>query len=275
MNKEQKLTRNLYNKYAMHEWRRLAKDPFHRLEFDTTMRFLKKYLPKKGTVLDAGGGPGRYTIELAKLGYKVVLLDLVSANLEIAKKQIKKAKVEKNVLDVVEGSITDLKMFRDNTFDAVLCLGGPLSHVAPALNRKKAISELTRVAKKNAIVAVSVMGRYGVMMCGPARWVNEIEMDAHYKRFSLTGEDYMWHGGQGYAHYFTLKELEDLMNDKLCVVERVGLEGLATPQQDAMNKMARYHKRAWKNWLKSHEKLCTEPTVVDTSMHFMVMGRKK
>jgi hypothetical protein len=38
------------------------------------MHFLEKYLPKKGLVLDAGGGPGRYTIELAKKGYDVVLL---------------------------------------------------------------------------------------------------------------------------------------------------------------------------------------------------------
>jgi len=62
---------------SVSEWKRLVRDPFHRLEFDTTMLFLKKYLPKKGLVLDAGGGPGRYTIELAKLGYDVVLFDFV------------------------------------------------------------------------------------------------------------------------------------------------------------------------------------------------------
>jgi 2-polyprenyl-3-methyl-5-hydroxy-6-metoxy-1,4-benzoquinol methylase len=41
------------------------------------MHFLEKHLPKKGLILDAGGGPGRYTIELARSGYDVVLLDLV------------------------------------------------------------------------------------------------------------------------------------------------------------------------------------------------------
>jgi len=71
------LIKEYYVENSVSEWKRLVRDPFHRLEFDTTMLFLKKYLPKKGLVLDAGGGPGRYTIELAKLGYDVVLFDFV------------------------------------------------------------------------------------------------------------------------------------------------------------------------------------------------------
>jgi hypothetical protein len=54
------LVREYYAKYAVVEWERLVKHPYHRLEFDTTMHFLKKYLPKKGLVLDAGDDPGRY-----------------------------------------------------------------------------------------------------------------------------------------------------------------------------------------------------------------------
>lgn len=65
---------------------KLVRDPYHRLEYNTTMYFLKKYLPSKGLILDAGGGPGRYTIELAKLGYDMVLLDLTPKLLEITKK---------------------------------------------------------------------------------------------------------------------------------------------------------------------------------------------
>lgn len=66
--------KNYYSQIAQKEWRRLKLSPYHELEFLTTMHFLKKYLPKRGLILDAGGGPGRYTIELAKKGYNVVLL---------------------------------------------------------------------------------------------------------------------------------------------------------------------------------------------------------
>ena len=52
------------------------------------MQFPKKYLPKKGLILDAGGGPCKYTVELAKQGYDVVLLDLAPVNLEFVKRQM-------------------------------------------------------------------------------------------------------------------------------------------------------------------------------------------
>ncbi len=47
------------------------------------------------------GGPGRYTIELAKKGYNLILFDLAEENLEFARKQIKKAKVENEIKDVI------------------------------------------------------------------------------------------------------------------------------------------------------------------------------
>jgi ubiquinone/menaquinone biosynthesis C-methylase UbiE len=68
-------------------------------------------------------------------------------DLEFAKRQIKKADVQNKVKGIVEGSITDLSKFIANTFDAVICLGGPLSHVEGKKNRDKAVSELIRVAK--------------------------------------------------------------------------------------------------------------------------------
>jgi ubiquinone/menaquinone biosynthesis C-methylase UbiE len=126
--------REYYTGYVRKEWRRLVRDAYHRLEFETTLHFLEKHLPKNGLVLDAGGGPGRYTIELAKRGYQVVLLDMTPANLEFARRQIKRAKLQDKVANIVEGSIVDLSQFADEAFEAVICLGGPLSHV---LDRQK------------------------------------------------------------------------------------------------------------------------------------------
>ncbi len=123
------LVQDYYTGQVRQEWVRLIRDAYHKLEFETTLQFLEKYLPKKGLILDAGGGPGRYTIELAKRGYEVVLLDMTPANLEFARRQVKRAKLQDKVTDIVEGSIVDLSRFADETFEAVICLGGPLSHV--------------------------------------------------------------------------------------------------------------------------------------------------
>ncbi|MFB0567325.1 MAG: class I SAM-dependent methyltransferase, partial [Candidatus Bathyarchaeia archaeon] len=60
------MVKRWYDARAEYEWIRLFQDGYHQLEYLITMHFLEKYLPSKGLILDAGGGPGRYAIELAK-----------------------------------------------------------------------------------------------------------------------------------------------------------------------------------------------------------------
>jgi ubiquinone/menaquinone biosynthesis C-methylase UbiE len=274
VNREIKLTKKNYEKNALREWQRLGQDTFHKLEYDTTIKFLKKYLPKKGFILDAGGGPGRYSIELAKMGHDVVLLDLVPEHLELAKKKIKKEKIQAKIKDTVEGSITDLSEFKDNYFDAVLCLGGPLSHVSPDSERQKAISELIRVAKKGALIFVSVMSKYGVLLAIPKVCPQEVEYKKNSENLVFKGDDYMWRG-KGYCHFFTSSELESLFfQKKVKIIEKVGLEGLNV-DPETTNKFAKKYPEAWKNWLAIHDKICTDPMIIDLSGHMMIIVKKK
>ena len=265
--------RKFYNESVAYEWKRLIQDSYHRLEFDTTICFLKKYLPRKGLILDAGGGPGRYTIELAKRGYDMLLLDLAPANLKFAKKQIRKAKVQDRVKGVMEGSIVDLSKFADNTFDAVVCLGGPLSHVEGKINRDKALKELIRVAKKGAPIFVNVFNRIGILMGGPKYFAHEIAMTTHFKEFVELGEDYMWRQ-KYYAHMFMPDELKRFFSGKnVKVLETVGLEGISSRSKEELNKLAK-NRKAWKNWMYAHYKWCTHPAVAATSEHVLVVSRK-
>jgi len=263
-----------YQNQGLEEWRRLAKDSFHRLEFETTLYFLKKYLPEKGLILDAGGGPGRYTIELAKSGYQVVLLDLTPKLLEIAKRQIAKAKVKNNVKKIVRGSIIDLSRFKNNTFDAVICLGGPLSHVEKEEDRQKAVNELIRVAKKGTPIFISVMGRLGMLIESPRYWPKEVEMTKHFRELWQDGDDHLWLG-YSYCHFFLPEEFERLLkrNDAF-ILEKIGLEGLAHTKKE-MTKLENHYPTAWKNWLEAHHKLCNHPAVFATSDHMLIIARKK
>jgi SAM-dependent methyltransferase len=65
----EKPVKDYYTGRVREEWARLTQDAYHRLELETTLRFLESHLPQNGHILDAGGGPGRYTVELAKRGY--------------------------------------------------------------------------------------------------------------------------------------------------------------------------------------------------------------
>jgi len=77
-----------YNRNPEHEWNRLIKSPYHTLEFLVYMHHITTHLQPKSLVLDAGGGPGRYTIELSRRGYEVVLFDISEGLVDMAKSHI-------------------------------------------------------------------------------------------------------------------------------------------------------------------------------------------
>jgi ubiquinone/menaquinone biosynthesis C-methylase UbiE len=271
-----KNVKKFYTKYGIKEWRRLESDPLNRLEFLTTLKYLKKYLPGKGRILDAGGGPGRYTVELAKLGYKVILLDYTPKLLEIAERKIKRAGVEKNVDAIIEGDIRDLSIFRDNSFDAVICTGGPISHLLRKKDRLKAVKELRRVAKRGAPVFISVMGKLAVLTL--SIWMfPEAITSAVFKRYRDTG-DYAGAGsGLGAFtafHMFMLSDFEKLVKlAGLKIIKEVGLEGIASGLEKYFNIMARDPKK-WKAWLETHFKMCEISSVVDASQHMLMIAKK-
>ena len=68
-----KIIKEGYSKIKDKEKERLFKNKYKYLEFKTTMYFIEKYVKEKSLILDAGGGPGTYTIELAKKGHEIIL----------------------------------------------------------------------------------------------------------------------------------------------------------------------------------------------------------
>ena len=268
-----RMVKEWFAKSAEKEWRRLKQDPYHQIEFIVTMHFLSKYLPKTGLILDAGGGPGRYTIELAKRGYNVVLLDLVPEMLRLAERRIRLAGVKRRVKQIVEGSIEDLSMFDDETFDAVLCLGGPLCHILDSGRREKAASELVRVAKIRAPLFVSVISRLGLLKSILVEFPHEMQYARHHWK---VGDYIPGEYGDGFtaAHWFLPEELRELFERHgVEVLEMAGLEGLSSHHKKETNELYR-DKEKWKIWIEILLDTCTHPAVVGSSEHFLLIGRK-
>jgi SAM-dependent methyltransferase len=266
------LVKQYYTEIVRSEWRRLVIDAYHRLEFDTTLHFLNKYLPAHGWILDAGGGPGRYTLELAKKGYDVTLLDLTQANLDFASRMVKRQRLISRVKQITLGSIVNLSQFPGASFDAVLCSGGPLSHVLDANDRARAISELIRVAKPGAPIFVSVMGRLSVL--GYCLLFGQDEIgQPHFEQLLETG-DYL--GGHGFTacHFFLPEEFRQaFMRADAEILEMAGLEGISTHHMKQLNRLTKDEKR-YKVWLETHLQTCTHPSVVGMSEHMLIVCRK-
>lgn len=60
----------------------------HQLEFHLTWRYLDRFLPATGSILEIGAATGRYTLELAKRDYTITAVDLSAALLEECRKNI-------------------------------------------------------------------------------------------------------------------------------------------------------------------------------------------
>jgi len=261
-----------YGSKPAKEWLRLVKDPYHGLEFLTTMTFIQKVLPPSGRILDAGGGPGRYAIEFAHLGYYVTLLDLVPEMLKKAKTQLRRLQLEGRV-SLLEGSICDLSNFKNNRFDAVLCLGGTLSHVTDPKEREKAVDELIRVAKADAPICVSVIGRLATIVTELIDFPEEIETEI-FANLASTGD---YDGSAGFApcHFFLPDELRDAFKNKhVSILRMVGLEGLASGHRRELNSLFKNRPKAYRIWIDTHLQNCTCPTSVGISEHFMIICRK-
>jgi 2-polyprenyl-3-methyl-5-hydroxy-6-metoxy-1,4-benzoquinol methylase len=60
----------------------------HQLEHDLTWRYLDRYLPSRGAILEVGAATGRYTLELARRGYQLTAVDLSATLIETCRRRI-------------------------------------------------------------------------------------------------------------------------------------------------------------------------------------------
>ncbi len=112
-----------YDQFAPREWERLER---HRTEFAVTLRALDEFLSAPPyAVLNIGGGPGRYSIELARQGYTVTLLDISGESLRLARQKAAEAQV--SLAGYIHGNALDLSELDESSFDAVLLMGPLLS----------------------------------------------------------------------------------------------------------------------------------------------------
>lgn len=108
--------------------------------------------------MDNGAGPGKYSMELAKEGYRVTLTDLTPRLVGMAEGKAQKLDLNGQFNGFFAADARDLKMINDEQFDASLMLG-PMYHIQEEYDRIKAVKELHRVTKRNGIVYVAFMPR--------------------------------------------------------------------------------------------------------------------
>ncbi|MBS1686719.1 MAG: class I SAM-dependent methyltransferase [Bacteroidetes bacterium] len=144
---------NYYDRFD--EWARLDTAE-GRLEFDILMEIISAYVSPGATILDLGGGPGRYTAALSRLGYNMHLADLSPALIDVAHDKVKEHGDIDHIKSMIVADATDLSVYGSESMDAVLLMG-PLYHLTTAEEIQDCLSEVYRVLKdKGILIAVFI-----------------------------------------------------------------------------------------------------------------------
>jgi ubiquinone/menaquinone biosynthesis C-methylase UbiE len=234
------------------------------------MHHLPKHLPPQGKILDAGGGPGRYSLELCRAGYEVVLFDLSSGNISLAKEKFSSQPqaVQNKLLEFVVGDVRDLSQFETDFFDAILCLD-PISYLSQETDRVQAVSELVRVTKSQGIVCLSGRG-YLALPRTLLLIDNNCFLDTSFTTFIETGNIPI---AGSMVHFFRAGELRQLAEScGLTTLEMAGCEGLSSGLVEATNELGQDEEK-WNRWIELVLQTSTEPAVVDLAEHILYIGR--
>ncbi|PID27331.1 MAG: hypothetical protein CR982_06165 [Candidatus Cloacimonadota bacterium] len=133
----------------------IREEKFPLVDIQTTIAWIKinKYLKKGGisTILDAGAGVGRYSLPLAKTGYKVTHLD-ISKDMNLVAMKTAENEDVKNI-DFLISDISRMTYIADKSYDLVISFDSPITYCYP--DHYKALSEVLRASKDLVMIMVS------------------------------------------------------------------------------------------------------------------------
>jgi SAM-dependent methyltransferase len=263
------VVRKYYESDPQREWMRLIR---HRFEMPVTWHFLTRYLSPGSAILDDGAGPGRYSIELAKCGHKVDLLDLSEANVEFASSIAVEKGAKLNGLHV--GNAIDLSRFRDSIFDAVI-LFGPMYHLLEIETRKRAIEEAIRVLKNGGLLAVAFISSYSavydILNKDPSYLLGDWDQIVRCKKTDIfkEGKDKVFTD----AYYIDPFEVEEYMSQfGLSKLSIIGAEGLTAQSQSVLAKQS---EDVIQEWIRLAIELAETKGAIASSIHVVYFGKKQ
>ena len=255
--KENKYLIEFYNNYD-EEGRLLSK--YGKVEFLTTIHYIEKYLKKGDKIIEIGAGTGRYSHFLARQGYEVDSVELVSHNIDIFKKNT----LPEEKISIVQGNALDLSFIEDNKYDITLVLG-PLYHLYNDEDKKQAIKEAIRVTKKGGKIFIAYVISDGCLIDEGFNRGN-IDVKDYIKRGLIEGETFRAKSKP--EDLFELVRKEDI--DKLILnfpVKRlhyVATDSCALLLRDAIEKM---DNELFEIFLKYHFSICEREDLLGITSH--------
>lgn len=236
------------------------------VEYLTTMRYIRESLDgvPDPAVLEIGAGTGRYSVTLAKRGYRVTAVELVAHNLEILKSKLDGTEP----ITAFQGNALDLSLLPDNAYDLTLLLG-PMYHLYTREDKLQALSEAVRVTKSGGRILVAYCMNEPTVI----QYVFGLNHLHEVMDLQMLTPD--WHCVSEPKDLFELVRTEDIASlDAELPVERLKLaasDGATNYKRELIDAM---DDETFQRWLDYHFSICERQDLIGASHHTLDILRK-
>ena len=236
------------------------------VEYLTTRKYIDEVLARvpDAKILEIGAATGRYSVTLAKEGYRVTAVELVPHNLEILKSKLDGTED----ITVLQGNALDLSALPDGKFDLTLVFG-PMYHLYTFDDQRRALTEAIRVTKPGGTIMVAYCMNDATVVqfaFGGGHTADLLE------RNMLTDE---WHCISEPKDLFMMVRTEEIAAiDEGFPVERLKLiatDGATNYMREVIDAM---DDETFSRWLDYHFKTCERADLVGASHHTMDILKK-
>jgi S-adenosylmethionine-dependent methyltransferase len=244
----------------------------HQLEHELTWRYLTRFLPREGSILEIGAATGRYTLQLCRLGYHVTAVDLSDVLLAECRRRLTAEGLSASARFVVADA-RDLTALAGASFDAVLLMG-PLYHLVYEEDRKEALRQAIAVLREGGPLFSAFLSRMGILgdlLKKMPEWIERADEVQALITKGARPEDQPRGGFRGYfARAAEIRPLhEDLGIQTLALA---GVEPAISADDESYNKLQPPLRELWLDLLFS---VSTEETTIGASRHLLYVGRKR
>lgn len=243
-------------------------------EFERVKSLILQYLPNNScTIVDVGGGTGKYAEWLAKKGHHVHLVEPIEKHLQIAKQRSQQLK---NKFSIRQGEAQHLPV--KSNFADVVILHGPLYHLQEKKHRLAAIAEAKRITKHGGIVLGFAINSTASTLAGLINGILHKPSFFEMCKTELTTgihnppDDFPWLLAEAFYHSPQQLEQEFISQD-LTLLNLYAVEGLSwLDKHFFVNLQNPKHKTNLLELLRITE---SNPSLLALSPHMMIATQKQ
>ncbi len=266
MDDSRDIIRNFYDQNSQQEWDRLDRHPY---EFAITTHMMDRYIKAGDSILDIGGGPGRYSLHYLEKGNPVTLTDLSQGNIDFA---MRLASERELPLRSLACDALLIQEYVEDKFDHVFLMG-PLYHLLDEAERIQAVKSAMAMLKPNGILYASFLLMFSGIIYFLREAPEQVVQPSEKVWLDAVRQQISW-GGNAFTRAFFIdqdKVLPFMQQFDLELLHLFGQEGITSTHNYDLQMQPEEIQNAWINLSID---LCEIPKYLSHSEHAMVVARK-